>query len=179
MTMQGNNIILTGFMGSGKTSVGRKLSRRLERRFIDIDVEIERHEGMSIKDIFERFSESYFRQVESKVTKEASKLQNAVIATGGGSLLDQDSYQCLNHSGTIIWLKADLKTLIDRIGNKGDRPLLSNPDNAETLFFHRSLIYEKSDIIIDTTTLTITEIVEEVCKKLGIEDQRSHESSDF
>jgi shikimate kinase len=177
--MHRNNIILTGFMGSGKTTVGRKLSHKLCLRFIDIDVEVERYEGMSIKEIFEKKGESYFRVVESKVITKVSKMQNAIIATGGGSLLDPNSYQCLKNSGTIIWLKADLQTLLNRISDKADRPLLSDPDNIENLFYQRSLIYEKSDIIIDTTSLSIDVVDEEIYIRIGMQFRRSLDSDDF
>ena len=150
-------------MGSGKTSVGLKLARRLERMFFDIDLEIEKSEGLSIKRIFKQKGESYFRGLETKVTKKISNFKNIVIATGGGSLLDKDSLNTLKNSGTIIWLKTDLEIIKQRLGNNVERPLLENSRSIEELYNARKETYEKADIIINTSDLTIEQIVEKIC----------------
>jgi shikimate kinase len=108
-------IVLTGFMGTGKTSVGRELSRKLGWRFIDTDVLIEEREGKPISLIFKDSGEEYFRSLEQNTVEEVSKLRNAVIATGGGVIKNQKNVENLGRRGTIVWLKADPEIILKRV----------------------------------------------------------------
>src|SRR5665648_200711 len=118
------NIIITGFMGSGKSIVAEELARKLGMEFIDMDQIIEERQGMSISDIFARYGEKYFREQENKLVKELSQKENMVIATGGGTLLSTDNAKILNEKGEIICLYADSKVLYNRVKRKNNRPLL-------------------------------------------------------
>jgi len=166
--MNANNIILTGFMGSGKTVVGLKLSERTGLKFIDIDAEIEKNENSTIDSIFNRKGEPYFRVIESKIIQEATASKNTVIATGGGSLMEPGSFINLKNSGTIIWLKADIETLKQRLVNSDNRPLLKESADMENLLNKRIEIYNQSDIIIDTSPLTVEQVVDKIIKKLNL-----------
>jgi shikimate kinase len=101
------NIIITGFMGTGKSVVAKELARKLKMEFIDMDWIVEEVQGMSIADIFSRYGENYFRQQENKLVKELSQKENMIIATGGGTLLSSDNARILGQRGQIICLYAD------------------------------------------------------------------------
>ena len=119
-------IVLTGFMGTGKTSVGRELSRRLGYVFIDTDVLIEEREGMPISLIFREKGEEYFRSVERAVVEEISGMADVVIATGGGVIKNSRNVDDLSRRGIIIWLKADPGIILKRVmAEGGKRPLLN------------------------------------------------------
>jgi len=160
---------LIGFMGSGKTTVGICLSRRLGMRFVDIDVEIQKYEGMSINSIFEQKGEEYFREIETFVTRRVSGFENTVIATGGGSLLNPESYESLKECGVIIWLKTDLDVIKARLVQSSERPLLEIHEDIDELYRQREALYEKMDMTIDTGDLTVDQIVDEICSRLGLE----------
>lgn len=108
MILKDRNLYLTGMMGSGKTTVGRILSRWLGVQFIDIDEELERRTGQSVAQIFEEKGEAYFRKLEKNVLKEIASTSGHVVATGGGALLDPENREVLNRSGFLIYLHADL-----------------------------------------------------------------------
>jgi shikimate kinase len=166
--MEAKNIILTGFMGSGKTVVGSKLSAHLGLEFLDIDFEIEKFENSSIENIFLKKGEPYFRKRESEVVKKACLLKNVIIATGGGSLLNSDSLDLLKKTGIIIWLYTDIKILKERLASSENRPLLKDPEDIVKLLSQRMKLYQKYDISVDTSFLTIEQVVEEICKRLGM-----------
>ena len=109
------NIILIGFRGTGKTTIGKLLAKQLGKEFIDADVYLEKKEGMSIKDVFKKGGETLFRDIESKVITELSLLDNKVIATGGGAVLREENVKNLKRHGIIILLDADANTLHKRI----------------------------------------------------------------
>lgn len=161
------NIILTGFMGTGKTSVGRGLARGLNLKFIDTDDLIEKEAGICINEIFARFGEAYFRRLESKVINEVSSDENMIIATGGGAVSNPTNLLALKKNGTLICLTASIDVILSRIGSGDERPLISEGDKKETisnLLKVRELFYKKADFIVDTTTKSIKEVVEEVLK---------------
>src|SRR5665648_1130303 len=106
-----SNIIITGFMGTGKSAVAKELARKLKMEFIDMDRIIEERRGMSIADVFAGHGEKYFREQENKLVKELSKKENTVIATGGGTLLSSDNARMLGQRGQIICLYADSQTI--------------------------------------------------------------------
>lgn len=126
-------LVLVGLMGSGKTTVGRRLAARLNRPFLDADAEIEKAAAMSIADIFERFGEAHFRDGERRVIARLMETGPVVIATGGGAYVDPETRALVNRLGTAIWLDADIPTLAARVGRRSHRPLLVGRDPVQVL----------------------------------------------
>ena len=161
------NIVLTGFMGTGKTSVGKRLAKELNLKFVDTDDLIEKEAGASIKEIFAKFGEGYFRRLESKVINEISSHTDMVISTGGGAVVNLLNLETFKKSSIIISLIASMDTILLRIGNGDERPLISQGDAKEAvsnLLKVREPFYKKADFIIDTTGKTVSEVVEEILK---------------
>ncbi|MFZ3373259.1 MAG: shikimate kinase, partial [Desulfitobacteriaceae bacterium] len=133
------NIILIGFMGTGKSTVGRRLAMALNWEFIDTDLAIERETGITVSDIFRRYGESRFRTEESLVVKKLSSSQHCVISTGGGTVCNAENFEILLESGLVICLAASLETILQRVGGgTADRPLLKrSPTEIEELWHSR------------------------------------------
>ena len=125
-----NNIVLTGFMATGKTTVGKLVAAHLKRAFVDTDALIEKRQGLSIPEIFAKFGESAFRQMERDIALELSKRKNLVISTGGRLLLDPTNKIALSENGLIFCLVASPEVILARLQNDGDsnRPLLNVPN---------------------------------------------------
>ena len=164
-------LYLIGMMGSGKSSVGKLLANKLQFSNIDIDKEIEKDEKLSIKEIFEKKGENYFREIESKYLLRKRKL--AVVSCGGGIILNKKNREFLKTSGYTIYLKSSIPTLEKRLLNKNSRPLLNNDNLKETLiniYSKRKTLYTS---VANTTIITDRRSVKEVCeliiKKLKIE----------
>ena len=136
------NIILSGFMGCGKTTIGKIIARKLDLDFIDTDKLIEEREGRRIREIFDTDGEGYFRDKEHEICAELSREDNKVIATGGGALTFNRNKEVLSKNGRIIFIDVDLDTIIKRIGNDSRRPLLNSETRA--LFDKRNPIYKKN-----------------------------------
>jgi 3-dehydroquinate synthase len=168
-------IVLTGFMGTGKTSVGREISRKLGYRFVDTDVLIEEREGCAISVIFKEKGENYFRKLEQVVVEVVSKEKNVVIATGGGVIKNRTNVENLRRKGIIIWLKASPEIILKRIMTEGGkRPLLEveEPLNeVNKLLNERIELYEQGDTSIDTDYITPDEAAEEIIEKLGLDSE--------
>jgi 3-dehydroquinate synthase len=159
------NVVLTGFMGTGKTTVGRTLAKRLGRPFIDMDVVIERAVGKSIPRIFAEDGEERFRQLESTLCEKLSGRQGLVIATGGGTLLDAGNRERMLESGTVICLECHPAEVIRRLKEEGGRPLLDVDDprsEAERLMALRDGAYALLPWHIDTTGLLPETVIAEV-----------------
>lgn len=159
------NIIITGFMGTGKTVVAIELARKLKMEFIDMDQVIEERQGISISDIFARYGEKYFREQENKLVKELSQKENMVIATGGGTLLSSDNARMLGQAGEIVCLYADSQTIYNRVKRKNDRPLLKGENvlsEIDHLLEERKKIYANIKWKIDTTNLNIQEVTDKI-----------------
>ncbi|MBR2134069.1 MAG: shikimate kinase [Eubacterium sp.] len=145
-----NNIVICGFMGSGKTTVGNELAKIMGRRFIDTDAMIEKEQGVAIKAIFATHGEDYFRELEYACCKKISSLKNCVISTGGGALTFERNVEALKSGGKIIFLDADFETICERIGNSSNRPLFQDREKARALYNERQKKYlEAADIVID------------------------------
>ena len=123
------NIVLVGFMGTGKTSVGQKLAQRLERPMIDTDDIIGEDSGMDIPDIFARYGEAYFRDLESAAVRKAANLENHVISTGGGVVLRESNLEMLKRNGVVFCLTATTEEIWRRVGRGTHRPLLQAPQS--------------------------------------------------
>ena len=125
-----DNVILTGFMGTGKTSLGKLLATRLGRPFVDIDKKIEDETQLSIPQIFEQFGEAHFRELEKAAVKELSERRGLVIATGGGTVKDEENIRLLKSSGIIICLTTKPEEILNRTARRGERPLLDSSETA-------------------------------------------------
>lgn len=159
------NIVLVGFMGTGKSVTGRLLAQRLNMDFIELDSLIEAKEKMPIKDIFEKKGEPYFRLVEKSVVKEASSGKNVVISAGGGAILDEDNFKNLKSNGIIICLKASPETILKRTKDLKTRPLLNVPEpkkKIEDLLKKREAYYNKADFSVDTDDLSVEQVAERI-----------------
>jgi len=159
------NIIITGFMGTGKSEVAKQLACKLKMEFIDMDRIIEESRGMSIVNIFARYGENYFREQENKLVKELSQKENTVIATGGGTLLSSDNARMLGRRGQIICLYADSQTIHNRVKRKNNRPLLKRKNvlsEINRLLEERKKAYNNFTIKIDTTNLSVQEVADKI-----------------
>lgn len=159
------NVVLTGFMGTGKTEVGKALAEKLGYEFLDTDELIEKRVGLKISEIFEKFGEPYFRKIESEVVEDVSKLNKKVISTGGGVVLKSENMENLSKNSIIINLRASPEEIYNRLKDKDDRPLLKKDDvlgEIKKLLEVRKKFYERCDYYIDTDGLTTQEVVEKV-----------------
>ncbi len=163
------NIVLTGFMGSGKTSVGNRISKMLGMKVVDTDDLIEERMCVSINDIFSRHGEAYFREVEKGIVKEVSELEGRVIVTGGGVVLNKENIRNLRKKGIIVYLHVTPDAAYARVKAQTHRPLLRVEDplkKIKELLEQRAPFYADNDLTIDTTGLTVDKVVDEVLRKV-------------
>ena len=158
MNMQ-KNIIITGFMGAGKTAVGTILARKLNRRFVDMDAEIEARSGFTIPQIFRRQGEAGFRELERRLIHELALKHGLVIATGGGALIDNDMREMMGRHGLIVCLNASKAEIRARLAENRDRPLAAD---WESLLDERESVYASIKHQIMTSGKTPTEIAAEI-----------------
>lgn len=160
------NIVLIGMRGSGKTAVGRLLAKRLGKQFIEMDELIVQRLGQSIPGVVEKYGWEKFRNAEAEIAREVAELDNVVNATGGGVVTGEENIRALKRNGKLFWLKADLDTLLRRIGNDQSRPSLtgrSQREDMETVLAERSPVYQRvADFIIDTEGKTPEEVAEAI-----------------
>ena len=145
------NIFLTGFMGTGKTTVGKKLAELTGMEFYDLDTIIKEVTGLSISEIFKQKGEAWFRQLESSVLAETAGGTNKVLATGGGVVLSPVNRNRMKSSGIVVALTANLETLWNRLKDSSDRPLLeeNNPvKTLERLYQQRAALYKDAHFIV-------------------------------
>lgn len=154
--MNVNNIYLTGMMGSGKSSVGKILAKHLRFSFVDLDVFIESKSALKISQIFELFGEKTFRIWEKEALLEIHSCNYTVIATGGGSILEEDNRKIMQQSGMRFFLETSIDVLHARLQNSQNRPLLSSDNSHKkltALFLHRIELYRECEMIFDTRQL--------------------------
>jgi 3-dehydroquinate synthase len=159
------SVVLTGFMGTGKTAVGSEVARRLGRRFIDTDTLITEAAGLPIPEIFARFGETRFRAFEREAIERACAEPGAVVATGGGAMVDPENRARLKAAGPVICLDADVDTIARRVGDDPGRPLLRGGDPRErvrALLAERATAYAAADHRVDTSGRTVGEVVDAV-----------------
>jgi len=159
------NIYLVGFMATGKTCVGKELTKRLNREFFDMDDLIEQRENMAIVDIFKQKGEPYFRKIEKEIVKEISSKKDLVVGCGGGAIVDEDNLAILKKSGLVICLKADVDIILERTKATTQRPLLNVQDpkgRVNDLLKKREPFYNRADYSVDTTNLEIGEVVDKI-----------------
>lgn len=165
------NVALIGFMGVGKTAVGKVLAERLNREFVELDSLIEQKAGKSIPEIFQQDGEVTFRELEIEVTKEVSRNKNLVIACGGGIVLNKINIDRLREGARIVYLTASPKVILKRVSNdEGKRPLLNATNKVsniqELLRFRRPFYERAADIKINTSKLDINSVAEQIIMKL-------------
>ncbi|WP_246945956.1 shikimate kinase [Bacillus pinisoli] len=146
-----NTIFLTGFMGSGKSTIGRELSNHLQLPVIDTDEQIERETGISIREIFSTFGESYFRDLESK-TLFSLPTTNLIVTTGGGMVIRKENREWMRKNGTMVYLQCDFDVIWSRLEHDQTRPLVVNSQKEQIkhLYLERQQYYEENDFFIDT-----------------------------
>jgi len=168
------NIVLIGYRCSGKTAIGKILARELRRGFLDTDLLIEKNTGCSIEIIISRHGWDYFREIEKGLVEEASRRDNLVIATGGGVVMDKENVKNLKENGWIVWLKGESEVLKARMDNEQKsgkiRPSLTGADPLEEIkqvLEARTPLYEQaSNLMVDTTTLSLREVTSSIIKAL-------------
>jgi shikimate kinase len=164
----GNNIILVGFMGAGKTTIGRALAERLGLTFADTDDVVEELAGMTIPEIFTAEGEGRFREIERSAVALVADRSGQVVSTGGGAVLSERNREALERAGMTVALTASPKTLVARLGASGsaDRPLLAGDASAriEQLLAQRAALYAKARHAVSTDDRPVAEVVEEIVR---------------
>ena len=163
------SIVLVGMMGAGKSTIGRRLSARLRLPFLDADTEIEAAAGMSIPDIFETHGEPHFRDGEARVIARLLDSGPAVLATGGGAFMREETRHRIRDKAVSIWLKADADVIMKRVRRRSDRPLLQNADPEGTvsrLLGEREPVYATADLTILSRDVPHDKIVDECLEAL-------------
>ena len=159
------NVVLVGFMGTGKSAVGRVIAQKLEFHFIDTDDVIEQTSKAKISDIFAEHGEDYFRALESQAVKSVALMKNQVVATGGGVVLRSSNIDLLRTGGPIFCLNATPKAIWDRVRSSRSRPLLRGPEplkKIETLLDKRAPYYALADHQIETTGVSVDRVADEI-----------------
>jgi len=164
-------IVLVGFMGAGKTTVGRLLADRLRRPFTDLDDLVRARDGRSIPEIFRADGEPYFRQLESECLREILKSTQArVLAVGGGAFAEAESAAAVRKAGaTVVFLDAEVGELLRRCAAEaGERPLLRDPNQFCQLYESRRQAYMAADVRVETGSLAPSQVAEEILRRLGL-----------
>jgi shikimate kinase len=167
------NIVLTGFMGTGKSKIGRRLAKKLRMSYLDTDELIEERGKDSIPAIFKKRGEKYFRRLETKVVKEVALFDNYVISTGGGVVLREGNMRALKKNAFIVCLFASPEVILKRTEGNENRPLLevnNQKKRIEELLALRKPYYEKAGFSVDTSLLDSEGVVEEIIEFLGKEE---------
>ena len=161
------NLILTGMMGVGKSTIGKSLAVKLSYNYIDVDKIIEELEGCSIKTIFKIKSEKYFRELEKKTTLELLKKSQSVIALGGGAFLDRSIRNAVKNSCISFWLDVNINILIKRLSKSEKRPLLfkkNKNDEVKKIYYERMKTYSEADFRIKCDSMLKDEIINKILK---------------
>lgn len=164
--MRSDKLYLVGFMGAGKTTVARALSRRLGWPVVDIDERIEQREGRRVAAIFARDGEPYFRQVERVVLHQLVPERQVIVATGGGTFMDAENRALMLADGAVAWLDVPLATVIERVPPDGRRPLAADREAMTRLFEHRQLAYSQAHLRVDAAR-PLQEVVERLLESMG------------
>jgi len=164
------NIFLVGFMGAGKSTVGRILAEKIGYRYCDADKFIETQAGTTITQIFADHGEEHFRDLESESMESLSTKEKQVVATGGGVVQRDRNWDAMYRGGITIYLKAPIEVIWERIKHSKTRPLLQveNPlETARELLNKRTPLYEKADLIVDTSNLSLEEVAKEIITSIN------------
>ena len=165
----GKPLVLVGLMGVGKTTIGRRLAKKLGLPFVDADEEIEKAAGLTIAEIFERFDEDYFRDGERRVIARLMDDKPQVIATGGGAFMNDETRQLILDKATAIWLDADIEILVERVSRRDTRPLLKTGDPAvilRDLAEKRNPVYAQAQVHVTGNDTPHEQTVQKILKVL-------------
>jgi shikimate kinase len=175
------NLVLVGFMGSGKSSVGREIARRWGFRFLDTDSVIRQKHGKTISEIFDSSGEPFFRDQENLALQDLQAAFDAVIATVGGILLEPRNHALLRSLGLVVWLTATEEVIWERVSRNQNRPLLKTSDPRRTitnLMSLRNRLYGAvADITIETTGLTHKQVADQVVAAVSLWSPSGHENN--
>lgn len=163
------NIVLTGFMGVGKTSVGTRLAKDLGYQFVDTDELIEKDQRTTITEIFEKHGEPYFREVEVDIIHNVMQNENQVVSTGGGAVLRDENRAAFKDAGFVVCLTARPDVIYRRIERETHRPLLRTPDplmKIKELLDSREKYYRQADLVIDTSEKSVDDVIHEIKEKI-------------
>ena len=178
-----NNIYLVGFMGTGKTTIGKELAKKLGRHFIDTDDLIEKRNNMSILEIYEKMGEKYFLQEEKKVAQELSVQSGKVVSTGGGTILNDEVIELMLKSGIIICLYVENEFILNRLKKLDRRPVLRTENTLEErvneLLSEREEVYKKISIKLNTTNLTPMQAADRIVDLLKTRQKILTKLNDF
>lgn len=144
-----DRLVLVGFMGSGKSTVGRLIARTLGWGLLDMDVEIERRAGLTLAELFKGRGEAFFREQERKLALESQSLNDHVIAAGGGAFASPETREALRAGSVTVWLRCDLPTILVRVRPDGSRPLAVSRERIQRLFVEREPSYRMADRTVD------------------------------
>jgi len=175
--MAADRVILVGFMGAGKSSVGRILARHLGRCFVETDDMITSKEGLSIPEIFATRGEAHFRAAEEEALGLLAWKSDVVIATGGGLPCREGRPAALRALGTVVWLSGDFETLYRRALAAGERPMLAGRtrDEVEALYRSRELFYRQADLAVDTSAIGPDQVVAHLLRALRSPERGARE----
>ncbi len=171
------HIVLIGMMGSGKSTIGRQLARRSDRSCFDTDALVQERTGRRIQELFASQGEEAFRQQETRVLRDVcSSAAPSIICAGGGTPMRAENREIMSRDATVVWLRARPETLLRRVGDGRDRPMLGT-DPAEAIRrldgLRREVYEATADIIVDVDDATIGEVLERVLNKLGCNGERN------
>jgi shikimate kinase len=164
------NIILTGFMGVGKTSVGTQLAKDLGYTFVDIDKLIEADQNLAITAIFSKFGEPFFREVEVAIIQRVMMGEGQVVSTGGGAVMRDENREAFKKSGCVVCLTASPEVIYDRIKHETHRPLLQTADpkaKIKELLDSRAKFYAQADVCIDTSDKSIVDVIKAIKERIS------------
>ena len=161
------SIVIVGLMGAGKSTIGKKLAQMLGLSFIDADTEIETVSRMTIAELFAAYGEAEFRDLERRVIRRILRSGPRVLATGGGAFMNEATRRTIAKAGISVWLKAELDVLMERVGRKGNRPLLKTADpraTMQSLMDSRYPVYAEADITVlsrdERKDVMVVEVIE-------------------
>jgi shikimate kinase len=146
-----SRLVLVGFMGSGKTTVGRLVAKKLGWGFVDMDRRLEQRLGMPIAAYFRTHGEAAFRQEELRCAEELAPLDHHVVAAGGGAFAQPETRRILGHNSITVWLRCDLETIVRRVPADGSRPLAGNREIMKTLLTARESSYREADLVVESS----------------------------
>lgn len=175
------NIVLIGFMGTGKTTIATELSHRLRMKYVSTDDLIEKKERRTINEIFTKSGEDYFRDVESAVIKDIAGMDNLIVDTGGGAVMRDENVAYMKSSGIIVCLTADADVIMERTKKYKHRPLLNVEDpkrKIRDLLAKRSPYYAKADYTIDTGKLTARQVIDKIAEIMESGSKRGEDPKD-
>jgi len=177
MTSSGDfpGVVLVGFMGSGKSSVGRELARRIGAEFVDVDTWIEESTGRSIQEFFATEGEPAFRELESAALREVLAVRGRVVATGGGAFQEERNRRLLKEYGPVVYLEAEVRTILRRVSGNLKRPLLRGGDPEKIvrdLLERRVEGYRLADYAVPTDERTVTQVAERIVELIGKREEK-------